>query len=61
MARLRDFYRTHYRANRMAVVVVGDIVPADAERWSGSSSRSCRRGPARVRCIRSPRTPTRAS
>jgi zinc protease len=32
VARLRDFYRTHYRANRMAVVVVGDIVPANAER-----------------------------
>jgi zinc protease len=32
VSRLRDFYRTHYRANRMAVVVVGDIVPADAER-----------------------------
>jgi zinc protease len=32
VARLRDFYRAHYRANRMAVVVVGDIVPADIER-----------------------------
>ena len=31
VARLRDFYRAHYRANRMAVVVVGDIVPANAE------------------------------
>jgi zinc protease len=30
--RLRDFYRTHYRANRMAVVVVGDIDPAEMER-----------------------------
>ncbi len=30
--RLRDFYRAHYRANRMAVVVVGDIPPAEAER-----------------------------
>ena len=29
--RLRDFYRTHYRANRMAVVVVGDINPAEIE------------------------------
>jgi zinc protease len=32
VSRLRDFYRANYRANRMAVVVVGDIVPADAER-----------------------------
>jgi zinc protease len=32
VARLRDFYRANYRANRMAVVVVGDIVPADVER-----------------------------
>jgi zinc protease len=32
VARLREFYRAHYRANRMAVVVVGDVVPADAER-----------------------------
>ena len=31
VARLRDFYRTHYRANRMAVVVVGDIDPAAIE------------------------------
>jgi zinc protease len=30
--RLRDFYRTNYRGNRMAVVVVGDIAPADIER-----------------------------
>jgi zinc protease len=30
--RLRDFYRANYRANRMAVVVVGDIDPADVER-----------------------------
>ena len=30
--RLRDFYRAHYRANRMAVVVVGDIPQAEAER-----------------------------
>jgi zinc protease len=30
--RLRDFYRTSYRGNRMAVVVVGDIAPADIER-----------------------------
>ena len=30
--RLRDFYRAHYRANRMAVVVVGDIPPVEAER-----------------------------
>jgi zinc protease len=32
VARLRDFYRTHYRANRMAVVVVGDVDPAEMER-----------------------------
>lgn len=31
VGRLRDFYRTHYRANRMAVVVVGDIDPAAIE------------------------------
>ena len=30
--RLRDFYRANYRANRMAVIVVGDIVAADVER-----------------------------
>ena len=30
--RLRDFYRANYRGNRMAVIVVGDIVPAEAER-----------------------------
>jgi len=29
--RLRDFYRTHYRPDRMAVIVVGDIQPADVE------------------------------
>jgi zinc protease len=29
--RLRDFYRTHYRPDRMAVIVVGDIDPAAAE------------------------------
>lgn len=28
--RLRDFYRTHYRPDRMAVVVVGDIDPDEA-------------------------------
>jgi zinc protease len=31
-ARLRQFYRDHYRPGRMAVVVVGDIDPADIER-----------------------------
>ena len=30
--RLRDFYREHYRADRMAVIVVGDVDPAEAER-----------------------------
>ena len=30
--RLRDFYRDHYRADRMAVIVVGDLDPAEAER-----------------------------
>ena len=30
--RLRDFYRTHYRPERMGVIVVGDIDPAAAER-----------------------------
>jgi zinc protease len=30
--RLRDFYRDHYRPDRMAVVVVGDIDPGEAER-----------------------------
>ena len=30
--RLRDFYRTWYRADRMAVVVVGDLPVAEAER-----------------------------
>ncbi len=30
--RLRDFYRAHYRPERMGVVVVGDIDPAQAER-----------------------------
>jgi zinc protease len=29
--RLRDFYRTHYRPDRMAVIVVGDIDPAAME------------------------------
>jgi zinc protease len=29
--RLRDFYRDHYRPDRMAVVVVGDIDPGEAE------------------------------
>ena len=29
--RLRDFYRTHYRPERMGVIVVGDIDPAAAE------------------------------
>lgn len=29
--RLRDFYRDHYRPDRMAVIVVGDIDPAAAE------------------------------
>src|SRR5688572_23905009 len=29
--RLRDFYREHYRADRMAVIVVGDIDPAAIE------------------------------
>jgi len=31
-ARLADFYRSHYRPERMGVVVVGDIDPAGAER-----------------------------
>lgn len=30
--RLRDFYRTHYRPERMGVIVVGDIDPTTAER-----------------------------
>ena len=30
--RLRQFYRDHYRPDRMAVVVVGDIDPAEIER-----------------------------
>ena len=30
--RLRDFYDQHYRPDRMGVVVVGDIDPAEAER-----------------------------
>ncbi len=30
--RLRDFYRDHYRPDRMAVIVVGDVDPADIER-----------------------------
>src|SRR4051812_49383430 len=29
--RLRDFYRTHYRPDRMAVIVVGDIDPTAME------------------------------
>ena len=29
--RLRDFYRDNYRADRMAVIVVGDIEPEDGE------------------------------
>ena len=29
--RLRDFYRTYYRPDRMAVIVVGDIDPAEIE------------------------------
>jgi zinc protease len=29
--RLRDFYHTHYRPNRMAVIVVGDIAPDEIE------------------------------
>ena len=29
--RLRDFYTEHYRADRMALIVVGDIVPAAGE------------------------------
>jgi zinc protease len=29
--RLREFYRTHYRPDRMAVIVVGDIQPAEIE------------------------------
>ena len=30
--RLRDFYRDHYRPDRMAVIVVGDVEPDAAER-----------------------------
>jgi zinc protease len=30
--RIRDFYRDHYRADRMAVIVVGDIDPAAMEK-----------------------------
>ncbi|MGE0593137.1 MAG: M16 family metallopeptidase [Vicinamibacterales bacterium] len=30
--RLRDFYRDHYRADRMAVIVVGDVDPDTMER-----------------------------
>lgn len=30
--RLRDFYRDHYRPDRMAVIVVGDVDPVDIER-----------------------------
>jgi zinc protease len=33
--RLRDFYDEHYRPDRMAVVVAGDIDPADIERQLG--------------------------
>ena len=29
--RLRDFYQTCYRPDRMAVIVVGDIDPAEME------------------------------
>ena len=43
--RLRDFYRDHYRADRMAVIVVGDLDPAATEariraRLSGLPTRS---------------------
>jgi zinc protease len=30
--RLRDFYRDHYRPDRMAIIVVGDIDPAEVEK-----------------------------
>ena len=45
--RLRDFYQKWYRPDRMAVVVVGDIDPAEArEAGASSTSAAFRRRPA---------------
>ena len=35
--RLRDFYRDHYRPDRMAAIVVGDVQPAEVEAMLRSS------------------------
>mgnify|MGYP006195909031 CR=1 FL=1 len=44
-ARLRDFYETWYRPDRMAVIVVGDLDPAEAERLVAKHFGGLRRPP----------------
>jgi zinc protease len=44
--RLRQFYRDHYRPGRMAVIVVGDIDPAEIEKQIGQHFASLQPGGA---------------
>jgi zinc protease len=50
--RLRDFYRAHYRPERMGLIVVGDIDPAAAERLLREAFTPLRgQGPAPARRV----------
>jgi len=51
LARLRDFYRDHYRPDRMAVVVVGDIEPIATEALVRSQFLDQPRGPDAARPV----------
>ena len=60
--RLRDFYRTHYRPDRMGVIVVGDIDPGEAEeliKVAFGPLRAAGRAPARPVYPIPPHTNTR--